>query len=81
MVRDVWEYKTITVTLFECRLKDKDLDANFQAIGKEGWELVAVTPIHSKDETISLIHSFKRLGDGEPASGPESLLYPLDPIS
>ena len=27
------------------------------------------------------IHSFKRLGDGEPASGPESLLYPLDPIS
>jgi Rieske Fe-S protein len=27
------------------------------------------------------IHSHKRLGDGEPASGPESLLYPLDPIS
>jgi len=27
------------------------------------------------------IHSFKRLGDGEPATGPESLLYPLDPIS
>jgi quinol---cytochrome c reductase iron-sulfur subunit, bacillus type len=27
------------------------------------------------------IHSVKRLGDGEPASGPESLLYPLDPIS
>jgi Rieske Fe-S protein len=27
------------------------------------------------------IHSFKRLGDGEPASGPESLLYPVDPIS
>jgi Rieske Fe-S protein len=27
------------------------------------------------------IHSVKRLGDGEPASGPESLLYPVDPIS
>jgi Rieske Fe-S protein len=27
------------------------------------------------------IQSYKRLGDGEPASGPESLLYPLDPIS
>ena len=27
------------------------------------------------------IHSFKRLGDGEPATGPESLLYPGDPIS
>ena len=27
------------------------------------------------------IHSFKRLGDGEPATGPESLLYPSDPIS
>jgi len=27
------------------------------------------------------IRSVKRLGDGEPASGPESLLYPLDPIS
>jgi Rieske Fe-S protein len=27
------------------------------------------------------IHSYKRLGDGEPASGPESLLYPVDPIS
>ena len=27
------------------------------------------------------IHAFKRLGDGEPATGPESLLYPLDPIS
>jgi len=27
------------------------------------------------------IHSYKRLGDGEPASGPESILYPLDPIS
>jgi Rieske Fe-S protein len=27
------------------------------------------------------IHSFKRLGDGEPASGPESFLYPVDPIS
>ena len=27
------------------------------------------------------IHSFKRLGDGEPATGAESLLYPLDPIS
>jgi Rieske Fe-S protein len=26
------------------------------------------------------IHSYKRLGDGEPASG-QSLLYPLDPIS
>jgi Rieske Fe-S protein len=27
------------------------------------------------------IHSLKRLGDGEPASGPESVLYPVDPIS
>jgi Rieske Fe-S protein len=27
------------------------------------------------------IHSLKRLGDGEPATGPESLLYPVDPIS
>ena len=27
------------------------------------------------------IHSYRRLGDGEPASGPESLLYPVDPIS
>jgi Rieske Fe-S protein len=27
------------------------------------------------------IHSVKRLGDGEPATGPESLLYPADPIS
>jgi Rieske Fe-S protein len=27
------------------------------------------------------IHSVKRLGDGEPATGPESLLYPVDPIS
>jgi Rieske Fe-S protein len=27
------------------------------------------------------IHSFKRLGDGEPATGPESFLYPVDPIS
>jgi Rieske Fe-S protein len=27
------------------------------------------------------IHAFARLGDGEPATGPESLLYPLDPIS
>ena len=27
------------------------------------------------------IDSFKRLGDGEPATGPESLLYPVDPIS
>jgi len=27
------------------------------------------------------IHSYKRLGDGEPATGPESLLYPVDPIS
>jgi Rieske Fe-S protein len=27
------------------------------------------------------IQSYKRLGDGEPATGPESLLYPLDPIS
>jgi len=27
------------------------------------------------------IHSFKRLGDGEPATGPESLLYPVEPIS
>jgi Rieske Fe-S protein len=27
------------------------------------------------------IHSYKRLGDGEPAAGPESLLYPRDPIS
>jgi len=27
------------------------------------------------------IRSFKRLGDGEPATGPETLLYPVDPIS
>jgi Rieske Fe-S protein len=27
------------------------------------------------------INSFRRLGDGEPATGPESLLYPVDPIS
>jgi len=27
------------------------------------------------------IHAFALLGDGEPATGPESLLYPLDPIS
>jgi Rieske Fe-S protein len=27
------------------------------------------------------IDSFKRLGDGEPATGPERLLYPVDPIS
>jgi Rieske Fe-S protein len=26
------------------------------------------------------IHAFKRVGDGEPATGPESLLYPFDPI-
>jgi hypothetical protein len=27
------------------------------------------------------IHAFAHLGEGEPASGPESLLYSVDPIS
>jgi Rieske Fe-S protein len=27
------------------------------------------------------IHAFKRLGDGEPASGPEAVLYPVDPLA
>jgi Rieske Fe-S protein len=31
--------------------------------------------------TQARIHAFALLGDGEPATGPESLLYPVDPIS
>jgi Rieske Fe-S protein len=42
--------------------------------------IYSVSRVDGKGGTAR-IHSFKRLGDGEPASGPESLLYPLDPIS
>jgi hypothetical protein len=69
MAREQWEYKTITVTLFECRLKDKEVDTQFSEIGKDGWELVSVTPVVLKGETISLIHTFKRLAERERTAG------------
>jgi hypothetical protein len=69
MARDQWEYKTVTVSLFECRLKDKDIDAQFGNFGKDGWELVSVTPVIAKGETISLIHSFRRLAERERTAG------------
>jgi Rieske Fe-S protein len=43
-------------------------------------DIYSVSHVDGKG-ALARIHAFKRLGDGEPATGPESVLYPFDPIS
>jgi Rieske Fe-S protein len=43
-------------------------------------DIYSVSRVHGTGANAR-IHSFKRLGDGEPATGPERLLYPADPIA
>lgn len=69
MVRDHWEYKTVTVPLFNGKVKDKEVDEHINPVGAEGWELLAVSPVMVAHETLSLIHHFRRLVDKERPAG------------
>jgi len=69
MQRDTWEYKTVTVPLFIGKLKDSEVDQALGDIGKDGWELVTVSPVVHEQETISLIHHFRRLQEKDRTAG------------
>lgn len=46
---DGWEYKTLSVNVIHGHVQEScDLDTQLSALGSEGWELVAVTPLRSK---------------------------------
>lgn len=55
-----WEYKTLSVNVTHGHIHDGTLDEQLSAIGSEGWELVAVTPLEIEDKTACLIHHFRR---------------------
>jgi len=69
MAKDIWEYKTVTVPLFNGKIKDREVDDHLAPVGAEGWELIAVSPVHYDKETLSLIHHFRRLQEKQRTAG------------
>ena len=69
MLRDHWEYKTVTVPLFNGKLKDKDVDDHLKPLGAEGWELLDVSTVLFESETLSIVDHVRRLVDKELNAG------------
>ena len=64
-----WEYRTVTFAL------DGDLpdggawDEQLKEIGKDGWELLAVSPVLNDGQTVGLVHHFRRVAEAERKMG------------
>lgn len=55
-----WEYKTVSVNVSSGHIHDGSLDEQLTDLGRDGWELVAVTPLSVEDKTSCLVHHFRR---------------------
>lgn len=55
-----WEYKTVSVNVTQGHVHDSSLDEQLSALGSDGWELLAVTPLVSEGKTACLVHHFRR---------------------
>lgn len=55
-----WEYKTVSVNVSIGHIHDDSLDEKLTDLGREGWELVAVTPLSVEGKTSCLVHHFRR---------------------
>ncbi len=60
-----WEYKTLSVQVAPATLDNTDLDTLLAEQGKDGWELLAVTPILANGETQAILHHFRRVAEPE----------------
>jgi hypothetical protein len=58
---DGWEYKTLSVNVTSGRVHDATLDEQLTELGREGWELVSVTPLVAEGKTTCLIHHLRRI--------------------
>jgi len=64
-----WEYKTLSVKLDEGYLDDQNVDSVLEGLGREGWELVSVSPVVSGGSTTMLVHHFRRVPESRRSVG------------
>jgi len=55
-----WEFKTVHIPIQESFVDDAEVDKRIAPVGKEGWDLVQVTPILKDGATCSLVYHFRR---------------------
>lgn len=66
MPRDAWEYRTVKLDVSSWlgpKVEPEKIDAELNAYGREGWELVSVVDVNKHQGTTSeLVLVFKRQG-------------------
>ena len=57
---DGWDYRTLEVNVTNGHVPEAILDEQLTELGREGWELLSVTPLVVDGMTVSLLHHFRR---------------------
>ena len=55
-----WEYRTLRFNTAGGHIDLERLEAEINALGGDGWELMSVTPVQVNSETMCIIHHFRR---------------------
>ena len=56
-----YEYRTVDTRIDNAGVDSRELEDTLDSLGKEGWELVFVTPILHEGNTTSLVHHLRRI--------------------
>ena len=56
-----YEYRAVETRIDSASIDSRELEETLDSLGKEGWELVSVTPILLQGNTTSLIHHLRRI--------------------
>lgn len=57
---DGWQYKTLPIKIEGGLVDDLEVDKILNQLGTEGWELLAVSPVHVEQRTDYLVYHFRR---------------------
>lgn len=64
-----WEFRTLRMNTAGAHLDTESLDMELNELGKEGWELLTVSPILSGGETMFLVYHFRRSEERKQKAG------------
>ena len=60
-----YEYRNVEVAVDRGSIDSRESEERLADLGKEGWELVSVTPILLQGDTVCLIHHLRRISQPE----------------
>jgi hypothetical protein len=64
-----YEYRSVEVPIDHGAVDSRELEERLDGLGKEGWELVSVTPILLQGDTVRLIYHLRRMSQPERRAG------------